>query len=351
MLKNLKECTLTELEHFFLEIGEKKFRAKQVWQWMYRGVTDFEEMTDLSKSLRENLKQRAMIEAAVPIKIQHSQLDGTRKYLFRFADGNAVESVFMAYRFGNSVCISSQAGCRMGCHFCASTLAGLKRNLTAGEMVDQIIGVEKETGDKVSHVVVMGTGEPFDNYDNLCKFIHLSHQKDGLNLGLRNITVSTCGLIPQMKRFAKDFPQVNLAISLHAPNDGIRNKIMPINQQYNIEEILQACKEHTQQTGRRITFEYALLKDLNDQEQHAKQLAAKLKGLLCHVNLIPLNPVSESKYSGTNRRQTERFCDILEKMGLSVTIRRKLGSDIDAACGQLRLNQLCSEEKIVMANE
>ncbi|QIB69182.1 23S rRNA (adenine(2503)-C(2))-methyltransferase RlmN [Aminipila butyrica] len=333
----LKNLSLEEMEHFFEELGEKKFRAKQVYKWLYRGAGSFAEMTDLSKELRQKLEERSEVGSLRLLQVQVSQEDGTRKYLFGLDDGNSVESVFMKYKHGNSICISSQAGCRMGCTFCASAVGGLKRNLTAGEMAEQIVSVERETGQRISNIVVMGTGEPFDNYDNLFKFIHLVHSKEGLNIGLRSITVSTCGIVPKLAQFAKDFPQVNVAVSLHAPNDLIREQTMPINRKYPIQQLLQACKEYTQETGRRITFEYALAAGVNDQPVHAQELAKKLKGILCHVNLIPLNSVTESQMKGASRAQAQEFQRQLERLGITATIRRELGRDIDAACGQLRL--------------
>lgn len=334
---NLKDLTIKELETFFEKIGEKRFRAKQVFQWLYRGVSNFEEMTNLSKELREKLHTYAEIGNLKIIQVQSSKTDGTKKYLFGLKDGNSIESVFMKYKHGNSICISSQAGCRMGCKFCASTVGGLCRNLTAGEIIDQILSVERDTREKISNIVIMGTGEPFDNYENLSKFIHLVNSKDGLNIGMRSITVSTCGIVPKIKQFANDFPQVNLAISLHAPNDEIRSKTMPINKKYNIEELLKACKFYVNETGRRITFEYALVSGINDQDIHAEELAYRLKGMLCHVNLIPLNSVIESELSGASREHALKFKDRLEKLGITTTVRRELGSDIDAACGQLRM--------------
>ena len=333
----LKDMTLEEMANFFESLGEKKFRAKQVYQWLYRGVCSFEEMTDLSKELRQKLTETAEVGSLRLLQVQASQEDGTRKYLFGLADGNSVESVFMKYKYGNSICISSQAGCRMGCKFCASTIGGLCRNLTAGEMADQIISVEKNTGEKISNIVIMGTGEPFDNYENLSKFIYLVHHKAGLNIGMRSITVSTCGILPKIEVFAKEFPQVNLAISLHAPNDQIRDLTMPINKKYNMEQLLKACRDYVEETGRRITFEYALVSGVNDQAVHAEELAKRLKGMLCHVNLIPLNNVTESSFSGASRVQASQFQAQLEKLGIQATVRRELGSDIDAACGQLRL--------------
>ncbi|WP_037372370.1 23S rRNA (adenine(2503)-C(2))-methyltransferase RlmN [Anaerovorax odorimutans] len=337
MKTNIKNMTVKELETFFGNIEEKKFRAKQLFQWLYRGAYSFDEMTDLSKELREKLEKEAFIEQLKIVKIQKSKKDGTRKYLFELSDGNTIESVFMKYKFGNSVCVSSQAGCRMGCSFCASTIGGLNRNLTAAEMADQILSIEKDTGEKIGNIVVMGTGEPFDNYENLSQFIRIINSKEGLNLGMRSITVSTCGLIPKIKEFANDFPQVNLALSLHAPNDKIRNMLMPINNKYNVDELLEVCRGYINKTGRRVTFEYALVKGINDNINHAEELALKLKGMICHVNLIPLNNVLESNLKGTERDDVEKFKNVLEKKGIQVTVRREMGSDIDAACGQLRL--------------
>jgi 23S rRNA (adenine2503-C2)-methyltransferase len=339
MKTDLMSLTLQELEQYLESLEEKKFRAKQVFSWIYKGAESFGEMTDLSLELRRKLSENAEIRKLRTLKVQNSEKDGTRKYLFRLADGNSIESVFMKYKFGNTACISSQAGCRMGCAFCASAAGGLCRNLTAGEMADQILSVEKDTGEKVGNVVVMGTGEPLDNYENLSVFLRNIHEKDGLNLGMRSITVSTCGLIPKMAALAMDFPQVNLAVSLHAPNDAVRNKLMPIARRYPMDELLSACAKHIAATGRRITFEYALVEGLNDSDGSAEELAKKLRGLNCHVNLIPLNRVAGTGLSGTEKADAERFRDILEKRGIQVTVRRELGGDIDAACGQLRLNE------------
>lgn len=337
MKTDIKNLSLKDMGHYLEMLGEKKFRAKQIFGWIYKGVDSFDEMTDLSKELRQKLDENAELKRLQILKVQNSEKDGTRKYLFGLEDGNSIESVFMKYKFGNTVCISSQAGCRMGCSFCASAINGLQRNLTAGEMADQILSIEKDTGEKVSNIVVMGTGEPLDNYDNLSIFIESIHEKDGLNIGMRSITVSTCGLIPGMMALAKDFPQINLAVSLHAPNDTIRSRMMPISKRYPMEELLKACSRHIELTGRRITFEYALVKGLNDSDRNAEELAAKLRGMNCHVNLIPLNRVAETGLYGTERSNVERFSELLGKRGIQVTIRRELGSDIDAACGQLRL--------------
>ncbi len=337
MKTDLKDLTMKELENYLERLGEKKFRAKQIFSWIYKGAGSFGEMTDLSLELRQKLEENAEIKKLRILKVQHSEKDGTRKYLFGLEDGNSIESVFMKYKFGNTVCISSQAGCRMGCSFCASAINGLQRNLTAGEMADQILSIEKDTGEKVGNIVVMGTGEPLDNYENLSGFIRNINDKSGLNIGMRNITVSTCGLVPKIPDIAADFPQINLAVSLHAPNDSIRNKLMPISRRYPMDELLKACRRHVGLTGRRITFEYALVRGVNDSDRNGEELADKLRGLNCHVNLIPLNRVAETGLYGTERADAERFCALLEKRGIQVTIRRELGSDIDAACGQLRL--------------
>lgn len=337
---NLKDMTIEELTEFFENMGEKKFRAKQVFEWLHaKGAADAEEMTSLSKDLRSKIAPYiSNLEIA---KVQNSKTDGTRKYLFRLADGLAVESVFMKYKFGNSICVSSQAGCRMGCRFCASTIGGLKRNLTPGEIADQIIQAQRDTGERIGHVVVMGTGEPFDNYENVSKFIKIINNEKGLNIGHRNITVSTCGIIPRIYDFAEDFPQVNLAISLHASDDEKRSEIMPINNRYPIGELLKATRDYTDKTSRRITYEYTLVAGVNDSREQAEKLAKLLKGSLCHVNLIRLNEVKETGLKSADAKRAEEFRETLENRGIPATLRRELGSDIDAACGQLRL----AEEK------
>lgn len=335
---NLKDLDIKQLESVLTGIGEPKFRAKQIFIWLSQGASSFEDMSNLPKELRRKLMEAGYCTGSADIlNIQESKSDGTKKYLFRLADGNTIETVFMKYKYGNSICISSQVGCRMGCRFCASTIGGLARNLSPGEMLDQIINVQKNTGERISHVVVMGIGEPFDNYDNLAAFIKLANDKDGLNIGMRNITVSTVGLIELIKRFAEDFPQVNLAISLHAPNDEVRDKIMPMNRKHNISSILAATRAYTEKTGRRITFEYALIDGVNDSGAMAKELSNLLHGMLCHVNIIPLNKVEETGFEGAAKATAKKFKEILESRGITATIRRELGADIDAACGQLRL--------------
>lgn len=336
---NLKNMEIKELQEFIETLGEKKFRGKQIFSWIYKGVESFEEMRNIPKSLIEKLEKVAYIGNLEKDTVQISRKDGTRKYLFQLDDGNCIESVFMKYKYGNTICVSSQAGCRMGCRFCASTLGGLKRNLEPGEILDQILSVERDTGEKINHIVVMGTGEPFDNYDNLAKFLRIVNDKDGLNIGMRNITVSTCGVVPGIKRFGDEFPQVNLAISLHGPDNEIRGSMMPVNNKYKIEELLKTCREYLDKTNRRITFEYALVDGKNDREQDIKKLANQLSGMLCHVNLIPLNKVRETGLEGTNRKRAEQVAKELEHLGIPVTVRREMGADIDGACGQLRLSK------------
>ena len=336
MLKDFKSMSPEEIGAFIEEQGEAGFRAKQIFQWMHKGICDFDEMSNLPLSLREKLKSLAYIEALKIEDVQVSGKDGTRKYLFGMKDGNSIESVFMKYRHGNTVCISSQAGCRMACSFCASGIWGLSANLTAGQMLDQVLAIRKDTGENVNNVVVMGIGEPFDNYENLSRFLRLIHHEGGLAMGYRSITVSTCGIIPKIYAFAEDFPQVNLAISLHGPNDEIRGRLMPINRKYPVDDLLAACREYTRKTGRRISFEYALIDGENNRKVHAEELAHKLKGMLCHVNLIPLNPVKEKALRPSSRPSVMEFADVLKENGIPVTVRRSLGTDIDGACGQLR---------------
>lgn len=336
---DIKNMEIDELRQWFEGIGEKGFRAKQVYSWIYKGVTDFSDMRNLPKSLIEKLDSEAYISSLEIVTVQKSKTDGTRKYLFELEDGNRIESVFMKYKYGNTLCVSSQAGCRMGCRFCASTLDGLRRNLTAGEIADQIIAAQRDTGEKIGHVVVMGTGEPFDNYEEISRFIRMINHKDGLNIGMRNITVSTCGIVPKIGQFAKDFPQVNLAISLHAPNDKIRSEMMPVNDSYNMDKLLAACRDYTKETGRRITFEYTLVSEVNDSDANISELIGKLRGMLCHVNLIPLNKVKETGLEPAARKRAEEIAQRLESSGIAATVRRELGSDIDGACGQLRLSK------------
>lgn len=333
---DLRNLSLDEVKQYLESIGEKPFRGKQIFKWIHRGVEDIDEMTDLSKPLREKLKNDVYICNMDIVGVNESKEDGTRKYLMRLVDSNIIECVFMRYKHGNSICISTQAGCRMGCTFCASTIGGKNRDLTAGEMLGQILKVEKDTGESISNIVLMGTGEPFDNYDNVLKFLKLVNSKDGINIGMRHITVSTCGLVPEIKRFADENIQVNLAISLHSPNNKLRCDIMPIARKYSLDELMDACKYYVNKTNRRITFEYSLIDGVNDLKENALELCGLLKGILCHVNLIPINVVKERDYKKSRKERVASFKEILESRGINATVRRELGSDIDAACGQLR---------------
>lgn len=337
MKKDLRSLTLEELQAEMAEIGEAKFRAKQIFRWMHvKYVSDFSEMTDLSENLRKKLDENYEIGRVRQVKKLVSKEDNTTKYLFELENNYIIESVFMRYSYGNTMCISTQAGCRMGCAFCASTIGGVEKSLSPSEMLAQIYEAEKDTGDKVNGVVLMGSGEPLDNYDNVIKFIKLINSKDGKNMGQRHITLSTCGLINKMYELADEDLQITLAVSLHAPNDGIRNTIMPVSKANPMDKLLEACKYYTDKTKRRITFEYSLIKGVNDSPQNAKELASKLKGMLCHVNLIPINDVKERDYVRSSNETIKTFEEILLSRGIETTVRRKLGSDIDAACGQLR---------------
>ncbi len=333
---DLKNLTLEEMTDFVLAMGEKKFRAAQIFRKMYAGAESFDEMKELPAAFREKLKESARL-GLVDMKQRQISVDGTRKYLFAIDGGEAVESVYMQYHYGGTVCVSCQAGCRMGCAFCASGINGLTRNLTAGEIVDQILSVQRDVGEKITHVVFMGTGEPLDNYEQVSKALRLLNDPRGFGLGARHVTVSTCGLTGKMENFARDFPQTGLAVSLHAPSDEIRRQIMPVAKSVSMEELLAASRKYTETTHRRITFEYALIEGVNDRAEHARMLASGLKGMLCHVNLIPLNTVEENHFRSARREQAEAFARILEKQGVQATIRRSLGPDIQAACGQLRL--------------
>ena len=335
-MTDVKSMTMEELKEFMTKIGEKPFRAKQIYAWLHQQlVTSWDEMTNLSKSLREKLSAYP-ITALTQADVRISKIDGTRKYLFQLEDGNVIESVLMRYHHGNSVCISSQVGCRMGCRFCASTIGGLTRCLKPSEMLDQIYRIQADTGERVANVVVMGTGEPMDNYDNLLRFIHILTEEGGIHISQRNLTVSTCGLVPQIYKLAEEKLQMTLAVSLHAPNDEKRRELMPIANKYSVDELLEACRYYFAKTGRRITFEYSLVAGVNDSREDAKELADRLKGLNCHVNLIPVNPVRERSFVRSTRQAVENFKINLEKYGINGTIRREMGSDIDGACGQLR---------------
>ncbi len=342
---DIKSLTQEELCELVLSLGEKSFRSGQIFSWLHeKQVKNFSEMTSLSMSTRKKLEETCYLAKLKPVRVQVSQKDGTRKYAFLLEDGSMIESVFMQYRHGNSVCISSQVGCRMGCRFCASTLDGLERNLTASEMLEQIYQIARDTGERISHVVVMGMGEPLDNLDALIRFVRLISHEKGYQISQRNITASTCGLVPGIRKLAEEKLAITLAISLHAPNDALRQTMMPIARKYSIAEIMEACDEYFQKTGRRISFEYSLVRGVNDQMEQAKELIALLKGKNCHVNLIPINPIQEREYRETREDQVERFKKNLEKSGINATIRRRLGTDIDSACGQLR-RRVSQEEK------
>lgn len=331
---NIRDLTQEELEEEIIKLGEKKFRAKQIFAWLYRGVDSFDEMTDLSKELIQKLKENFVLKLLELDSFQKS-VDGTIKYLFKLNDGHAIESVIMKYKYGNTACVSNQVGCKMGCNFCASARIGFIRSLTPGEIVSQILEIEKHTGEKISNVVFMGIGEPMDNYDNVIKAVRLINDPKGLNIGARHISLSTCGLIPGIKRLADENIQCNLCISLHSSRNEVRSNMMPINKTYNIDELIPACKEYIQKTNRRITFEYALVDGVNDSREDALHLARLLKGMLCHVNLIPVNKIKDGIYEKSSTEKILVFRDLLNEKGIVATVRRELGSDIAAACGQL----------------
>lgn len=336
-LFDLKSATLEELQTFFAQIGQKPFRTKQVYEWMHKKqAVSIDEMTNLSKELREQLKQECTYTVLKKVQVQASKLDGTRKYLFGLADGNVIESVLMRYKHGNSVCISSQVGCRMGCRFCASTIDGLVRNLTSGEMLEQIYRIGEDIGERISNVVVMGSGEPLDNYDNLVKFITMLTDVNGLNISQRNLTVSTCGLVPQIRELATHQFQMTLALSLHASSQEKRRELMPVANKYDLKDVLEACDDYFEKTGRRITFEYSLVGGVNDTDEDVEQLVRLLHGKNCHINLIPVNPIKERDFVQSSRPVVEEFQKKLQTHGITATVRREMGRDIDGACGQLR---------------
>ncbi|MCR4999471.1 MAG: 23S rRNA (adenine(2503)-C(2))-methyltransferase RlmN [Lachnospiraceae bacterium] len=338
---DIKSLTYNELLEVMPSLGEKAFRGKQLYEWMHVHLArDYDEMTNLSKALREKLRQECEYTALTIEECQISAIDGTRKYLFALADGNMVESVLMRYKHGNSVCISSQVGCKMGCRFCASTLDGWLRNLTPAEMLDQIYAIQRDTGERVSNVVVMGTGEPMDNYDNIVKFIGMLSDEHGLNISQRNITVSTCGLVPRILQLAELNLSITLALSLHASNQEKRAALMPIANAFEIHEVLDACRTYFDKTGRRVSFEYSLVAGVNDSEEDARELSELIGDMNCHVNLIPVNPIKERDYVSSTHDAVLRFKNRLEKNGINVTIRREMGRDIDGACGQLRRKHL-----------
>lgn len=341
---DIKSFNLTELTELLVSMGEKGFRAKQIYQWLHvKQVESFEEMTNIGKSLLQKLEETCELVTLKKEAVQISKEDGTRKYLFLLEDGNVIESVLMRYKHGNSVCISSQVGCRMGCRFCASTLDGLVRGLRPSEMLDQIYQIGKDIGERISNVVVMGTGEPMDNYDNLLRFIHMLSDENGLNISQRNLTVSTCGVVPKMRELADEGLQITLALSLHASSQEKRLELMPVANKYEIHEVVEACRYYFEKTGRRVTFEYSLVGGVNDTEEDARALVALIHGMNCHVNLIPVNPIKERSYVQPNHEAILNFKNRLEKNGINVTIRREMGRDIDGACGQLRKRYMGSE--------
>ena len=334
---DIKSLNFDRLKEEIISFGDKAFRGKQIYDWLHVKLVDsFDEMTNIPKEFREKLKEEYDLISLKVVEEKVSKDDGTRKYLFQLMDGKVIESVLMKYKHGNSVCISSQVGCRMGCRFCASTIGGLSRNLSPSEMLDQIYQIQKITKERVSNVVVMGTGEPLDNYDNLLEFIKILTDEHGLNISQRNITVSTCGLVPKIKDLAKINLAITLAISLHSPNDRIRRELMPIANQYDIKSLMEACLYYYEKTGRRLTFEYSLVEGVNDSQENALELVKLVKGLNCHINLIPVNPIKERNYRHSSAKSIQSFKNLLEKNKINVTIRREMGADIDAACGQLR---------------
>jgi 23S rRNA (adenine2503-C2)-methyltransferase len=334
--KNIKDFTLEELESYIVKNKLPKFRAGQIFEWIYKDVESFEQMTNLPKDLINRLNQDLYIgRAEIEVKLV-SKIDNTRKYLLKMEDGNAVECVLMEYSHGKTICISTQVGCRMNCAFCASAIGGLTRHMTSGEMLEEVMAVSRDIGDRISNIVLMGTGEPFDNYEEVIKFLRTVNNQKGMNLGQRHITISTSGLVPKIIEFAEEELQCTLAISLHAADNPTRNTLMPINKKYKIEELIEACRYYIKKTNRRITFEYALIKDINDNEESAYKLSRLLRGILCHVNLIPINKVEEKVFEKANKTVIDKFKNILESNGIEVTVRRELGSDINAACGQLR---------------
>ena len=336
-MRDIKSYSLTQLEEYLLSIGEAKYRAGQIFEWIHKkNIKDIDEMSNISAKLRLKLKEDCALLNVEEILYKESAIDKTRKYLFKLPDGNIIESVFMRYKHGNSVCISSQVGCRMGCRFCASTLDGLLRNLSPSEMLDQIYKISRSTGERVSNIVLMGAGEPMDNFDNVLKFIEIINSEQGLNISQRNITVSSCGLVPKIKELADKKLQITLALSLHAADDETRKSLMPIANKYSIKEVLDACRYYFDTTKRRVSFEYGLVAGVNDTKEEALKLSRLIKNMQAHVNLIPINPIKERDYKEPTHKNVLTFKQILEKSGIQATVRREMGRDIDGACGQLR---------------
>ena len=339
-MKDIKSMTLAELGTELKALGEPAFRAKQIYRWMHRGVRDFSEMTDISRSLRERLAAEYTLVSPTVARRLQSQKDGTIKYLWRLMDGNCVESVLMRYHYGNTICISSEVGCRMGCAFCASTRGGLVRRLEPSEMLDQVLFSQLDSGLPISHIVLMGIGEPLDNFDEVMRFLENITSPEGVNIGMRNISLSTCGLVPKIDMLAEKKLQLTLSVSLHAPNNQIRSSMMPVNDAYPVEQLIQTVRRYQDTTGRRVSFEYSMVRGVNDSDACAKQLADLIRGMGAHVNLIPINPVDGSPYSATDAANVRRFQQKLESLGVNATVRRRLGSEISAACGQLRRDEM-----------
>jgi len=340
MKEQIRGLELEGLKVWLKENGEKPFRAKQIFGWVQKGVATYDEMSNISKDLRAKMDEAFILDNVKIEKRLDSKKDGTRKYLLSMADGEIIEAVLMRYKHGNSICVSTQVGCRMGCSFCASTLDGMTRNLEAAEILGQVMTVQNDFGERISNIVLMGSGEPLDNFSEVLKFLRLVNNDEGLNISMRHITLSTCGMVDEIIALADEKLQLTLAISLHSVDDEKRSELMPVNRKYDIDELLSACRYYIKQTGRRITFEYALIKDENDQVEEARKLAKKLRGMLCHVNLIPINPVKERGYKASANSNISKFQKILNDAGVETTIRRELGSDINAACGQLRKQHL-----------
>ena len=344
-MQQIKCLTLPELTEAMRGLGEPAFRAKQVYTWLHRGARSFDEMTNLSKALREKLAERYAVTVPLVARKQVSKKDGTIKYLWELSDGNCVETVLMRYHHGNTVCISSQVGCRMGCRFCASTIGGKIRDLTAAEMLDEVLFTQLDSGLPISNIVLMGIGEPLDNFDTVLRFLTLVNSEEGMNIGMRHISLSTCGVVPQIDKLAEYRLQLTLSVSLHAPDDETRREIMPIDRKYDVAELLAACRRYYQATGRRISFEYAMIRGVNDSPEQANLLCERIAGMGAHVNLIPLNNVEESPLKPSSRETIAAFQSILEKRGVTATVRRSLGGDIDASCGQLRRKQMQQQQQ------
>ncbi|MBQ4526546.1 MAG: 23S rRNA (adenine(2503)-C(2))-methyltransferase RlmN [Clostridia bacterium] len=339
-MKNLRDLTYDELESVIVSLGEKKFRANQIFDWLTKGVSSYEEMHNIPKSLKDKLAEDYYVYGLKIVKKLESSIDGTKKYLFALYDGNMVETVVMYYKHGITVCISSQVGCAMGCKFCASTIGGLVRSLSAGEILEQVIFAQKDIGERISNIVMMGIGEPLANLDNVLRFLYNVNDEKGLNIGYRHISLSTCGIVPNIYELAKHKLPITLSISLHATSNESRSSIMPVNNSFCIEELIDACRHYQHECGRRISFEYAIIKNVNDSTQNAEQLIRLLKGIMCHVNVIPVNNVDENNFEKPDPHTVKVFCETLEKKGITATVRRELGSDINASCGQLRKNNM-----------